>query len=225
MPSFAADAVDQRRSRLAHLLVLQRQAVTYRDGQRPVIQLRAFGPRTSVADPLPGVVGAKARTRWTVRFPLHASTALRYSYLMSTQESNPQTYVWNWFALHAGQRLQLVNFWLVAVSFLATAFVQAMTGHLYLVAVGVSLAGTVSSLAFMRLDVRTQQLIQAAENALQKFEETLVAAGQDPSIQLVRISGSIRKSRLDSYRFVIRGLQLSMAVIFGLAFVYAIVAA
>src|SRR4051812_41007057 len=33
-----------------------------------------------------------------------------------------RTYAWNWFALHANQRLQLVNFWLVAVAFLAGAF-------------------------------------------------------------------------------------------------------
>ena len=41
-----------------------------------------------------------------------------------------QTYAWNWFALHAGQRLQLVNFWLVAVAFLAaavTAFTHPLT--------------------------------------------------------------------------------------------------
>lgn len=144
---------------------------------------------------------------------------------MPTQEMDAQTYAWNWFALHAGQRLQLVNFWLVAVAFLATAFVQATASRLHPVAIGVSLTGAISSFAFMWLDIRTQQLIQVAENALQQFEENFVAAGQNSSIQLVHASSLIRKSRLESYRFIIRGLQLSVAVMFGLAFIYATVTA
>lgn len=144
---------------------------------------------------------------------------------MPNQEIDPQTYAWNWFALHAGQRLQLVNFWLVAVAFLASAFVQARASHLIPVAVGVSLAGAVSSLAFVRLDIRTQQLVQVAENALRHFEELLLTAGQDPSIQLVHASARIRKSRLDSYRVIIRGLQMSVAALFMLAFIYTIVTA
>lgn len=71
-------------------------------------------------------------------------------------------YAWSWFALHAGQRLQLVNFWLVAVAFLASAYVQARSSHLFVIALGVSITGAVASLAFARLDGRTRQLVQVA---------------------------------------------------------------
>jgi len=133
-----------------------------------------------------------------------------------------QSYAWNWFALHAGQRLQLVNFWLVAIAFLAAAFVQARASHLVAIAFGVSLTGVVSSLAFMRLDVRTRQLVQVAENALRSIEETQTAAGLDEVYELVKASYQVRRSRFDSYRVIIQGLQLCVALMFLLAAVYSL---
>ena len=85
---------------------------------------------------------------------------------MPPENASVESYAWNWFALHAGQRLQLVNFWLVAVAFLAAAFVQARSSHLIAVAVGVSVIGVVASLAFLALDRRTRQLIHIAGDAL-----------------------------------------------------------
>ena len=35
---------------------------------------------------------------------------------MNDFEEQSRTYAWDWFALHASQRLQLVNFWLVSVA-------------------------------------------------------------------------------------------------------------
>jgi hypothetical protein len=135
-------------------------------------------------------------------------------------ETKAQTYAWNWFALHAGQRLQLVNFWLVAVAFLASAYVQARSNHMVAIAFGVSVTGVVSSLAFVRLDVRTRQLVQVAENALRYFEASGVAAGMDEVTELVKASHQARRSRFDSYRVIIQGLQLSVACMFILAAVF-----
>jgi hypothetical protein len=140
-------------------------------------------------------------------------------------ETNAEEYAWNWFALHAGQRLQLVNFWLIAVAFLASAFVQARMSHLFAVAIGVSVTGAISSIAFIRLDIRTRQLVQVAENALRYFEANRVADGLDQVTELVRVSHQIRRSRFDSYRIIIQGLQLSVGCMFFLAAVYSVVSA
>jgi len=140
-------------------------------------------------------------------------------------EAEAQAYTWNWFALHAGQRLQLVNFWLIAVAFLATAFVQAVSSHLVAVAVGVSLTGSVASLAFMRLDHRTRQLVQAGESALRHLEACRTASGMGDVLELVRISQQAQVSRLDSYRVVIQGMQLLVATMFALAGLYALISA
>jgi hypothetical protein len=141
------------------------------------------------------------------------------------RNTSAQSYAWNWFALHAGQRLQLVNFWLVAVAFLAAAFVQARASHLVAIAFGVSLTGVVSSLAFMKLDVRTRQLVQVAENALRSIEAAQTAAGQDEVHELVKASRLARRSCFDSYRIVIQGLQLSVAIMFLLAAAYSLISA
>jgi hypothetical protein len=140
-------------------------------------------------------------------------------------ETKAQTYAWNWFALHAGQRLQLVNFWLVAVAFLVSAYVQARSNHMPAIAFGVSVTGAVSSLAFVRLDVRTRQLVQVAENALRYFETSGVAAGMGEVTELVKASHQARRSRFDSYRVIIQGLQLSVACMFVLAAVFSLASA
>lgn len=137
-------------------------------------------------------------------------------------ERDQRMYAWNWFALHAGQRLQLVNFWLVAVAFLATAFVQARTSHLLPVALGVSITGAVASLAFNRLDNRTRQLVHLGENALLSIEARQAADPQDQAdaTALVTRSRLAERSRLDSYRVIIQGLQLLVAALFMLGAIY-----
>lgn len=140
---------------------------------------------------------------------------------MRDQDKDAHGYAWSWFALHAGQRLQLVNFWLVAVAFLASAYVQARASHLFVIALGVSITGAISSLAFARLDGRTRQLVQVAENALERLEDSWVADGLDESMRLVKISHQVQRSPLDSYRIIIQGLQLLVAVMFILAAFYA----
>jgi hypothetical protein len=139
--------------------------------------------------------------------------------------NSSHTYAWNWFVLHSGQRLQLVNFWLIAVAFLAAAFVQAHANHLVAISFGVSITGAVASVAFSRLDARTRQLVQVAENALRSFEAAQTASGVDEVNELVRAGHEARGSRIDSYRLIIQGLQLSVAAMFLLAAAYSLIAA
>lgn len=124
--------------------------------------------------------------------------------------------------MHSGQRLQLVNFWLVAIAFLATAFVQAEISHARVIAAGVALIGAFASVAFQRLDVRTRQLSLIAEDALREFEAEWVAHGASQQVMLVKRAGEARSSWTDSYRVIIQGVQLSVAVVFAAAFIYAL---
>ncbi|MGC4773411.1 hypothetical protein ACLQ25_31135 [Micromonospora sp. DT44] len=82
---------------------------------------------------------------------------------MDDAQTQAGNHAWNWYAMHAGQRMQLVNFWVVAVAFLATALVQAMNSRQTPVAVGVALTGVVVSLTFQQLDVRARQGERVAE--------------------------------------------------------------
>jgi hypothetical protein len=130
------------------------------------------------------------------------------------------TYAWSWFALHSGQRLQMVNFWLVAVAFLGTAFVQARASNLPAVAVGISGAGAVASVAFLLIDARTRELLRVAERALREIEDERFAAGASVNMRLVQQAHESRSSSASSYQVVIQGLQATMASLFIAAGIY-----
>jgi hypothetical protein len=152
-------------------------------------------------------------------YPNHSEVG--YTTCVSAEEREAQQYAWNWFALHSGQRMQLVNFWLVAVAFLGAAYVQASSSNLRPIAVGVAVAGAVASIAFALLDARTRRLVQVAEEALQRLEARETAAGTLSEARLVERAHTARRARLFSYRIVIEGLQIIVAVLFISAGVYA----
>lgn len=135
-----------------------------------------------------------------------------YGVAVSNADADTQAYAWNWFALHSSQRMQLVNFWLVAIAFLGAAFVQARTSNLMPVAVGVCVAGATASIAFMLLDARTRSLVRVAEQALAHMENARTAAGAPDVTRLVQHAHTARSSRVSSYRIVIQGLQLIVAL-------------
>jgi hypothetical protein len=133
--------------------------------------------------------------------------------MMASNNDAELTLAWNWFALHSGQRLQLVNFWLVAVAFLVAGFVQAIVSHLPWLAFGIALLGFVASISFWQLDERTRHLIGVAEQALSTIEERK-RNSDGYALDLVTQANLARGSRFQSYRIVIQVLQLSGAGLF-----------
>jgi hypothetical protein len=162
--------------------------------------------------------------RHSFYYKYHSCPASDVEYADKVTDPEVRAYAWNWFALHAGQRLQLVNFWLVAIAFLAAAFVQSEINHLTPIAAGLAFIGALSSVAFQRLDIRTRQLTVAAEGALQVFEAEWISSGVTDAIALTTRSNLARTSWIDSYRMIIQGLQLSVAAIFFGAFIYVLAA-
>ena len=72
-------------------------------------------------------------------------------------QSDPPTgldHACKWFELHAGQRMQLVNFWLVAMAFVVAALATAFSSGLPELAVFVALSGAVATFAFSKLELR-----------------------------------------------------------------------
>lgn len=144
---------------------------------------------------------------------------------MQNLNSEAQNYAWSWFTLHAGQRLQMVNFWLISIAFLAAAFVQAFVNDLFIVATGVSVTGLLCSVAFLRLDMRTRSLVHVGEAALRHLEVKRAEDAQEEVLELVAAADRSRTSRFDSYRYIIQGLQLAVAGMFVLATMYSIASA
>lgn len=81
-------------------------------------------------------------------------------------------YAWNYFQLHASQRMSSFNFFVVIAALLTTViaatFKTDCTNHWLCVPLGMSLS--VISYVFWKLDQRTRFLIKHAENALKKLE-------------------------------------------------------
>jgi len=75
-------------------------------------------------------------------------------------------HAWDWFDLHAGQRMQSFNYFIVATAFLTAGSASLLEKHPE-IAVGVALMGAWIAIWFNRLDRRTKQLSRAGENALE----------------------------------------------------------
>ncbi len=139
----------------------------------------------------------------------------------------PQTYIldkgldhaWQWFTLHATQRMQAVNFFLVATAFLSTAYVAAL--RFPAVAVGVSALGTLFSLVFYRFEIRIQELVKAGEKALYPAQQRLADL---TGMQEFKICETVETARrpFTKYSTVIRTLYGSTAAGFLMGLTYAI---
>jgi hypothetical protein len=101
-------------------------------------------------------------------------------------------HAWNWFSLHATQRLLGVNFFLIAAAFLSGTYVSALYYHLPGVAAGVSALGLVFSLAFYMLESRIRELLKAGEDALKPAQRKLAEL---TGVDEFNISERVEKAR------------------------------
>lgn len=125
--------------------------------------------------------------------------------------------VWRWFALHSGQRMQLVSFWLAGTALLVSGLVTAVEKSLDGVAIGLCVVGALSSLAFALLDRRTRALILAAEYLALANRASGKELGQ--FAQLLE-SSNVGRRKVESYKVVIQGLELVTGVLFLLELVF-----
>jgi hypothetical protein len=128
-------------------------------------------------------------------------------------------HAWQWFALHATQRMQAVNFFLVATAFLSTAYVAAL--RFPAVAGGVSALGALFSFVFYRFEIRIQELLKAGERALYPAQQRLADL---TGMQEFKICEAVEtpKRPFTKYSKIIRTLYGSTAVGFLMGLAYAI---
>jgi len=134
-------------------------------------------------------------------------------------EKRAHDHAWDWFALHAGQRMQTFNFFLVAVAFILAAYATLLDKH-RVAAAGVALVGAWLAVWFQRLDRRTRQLIKAGEGALASREKRLVTlTGAQELAILARVETP--EPGTSSYRRVIAVIQWTVVAVFLLCAAYA----
>jgi cytochrome b561 len=129
-------------------------------------------------------------------------------------------HAWDWFALHARQRMQCVNFFFLAVAFLATAYGTAMTKDLHALAVGICVLGILISHYFHRLDQRTRALVDAGRKALRPFQQRLAHETNIQELEILK--GVEQKKKGTSYSDILRMLHWTTIFAFLVGGLYAL---
>jgi hypothetical protein len=126
---------------------------------------------------------------------------------------------WNWFALHAAQRMQTFHFFLIATAFLFAAYGTTFDKN-HWVAMGTAIVGAWIGFWFTRLDNRTKQLIEAGEAVLEASQSRLAKETNIPQLEILKkvetpVSGAC------SYAAVIAVVEWSIVGVFILAAIVA----
>jgi hypothetical protein len=120
-------------------------------------------------------------------------------------------YAWSWFALHASQRMQHLNHFLIAAAFLFAAYGTALP-HNEVAAIGVALVGFLTCLAFHRLELRTRELVKLGEDALRCVEDVLAGRVGIPELRLTARAEKPERKFMGTYRQAIQTLEWSIAI-------------
>src|SRR5690348_9794644 len=93
-------------------------------------------------------------------------------------------HAWDWFAFHAKQRTENLNFFLVASAFLLSAYGYAIEKRPE-VSFLLGIVGMLICVVFFGLERRNRQLVKAGEDALRPLEASLAQATNIPEMNIV----------------------------------------
>ena len=102
--------------------------------------------------------------------------------------NDARDYAWSWFELHAGQRMQLINYLLISLAFVTAGYGAAINAGVPAVASVVALFGMVLCIAFLLFDVRTRALVKVAEKPLREIESILRDRSRISTLNLVEVA-------------------------------------
>ena len=134
-------------------------------------------------------------------------------------------YAWRHFSLHARQRVQMFNFFLLGSSFLASGYGLLIREQLYLPALVLAFVGVLVGIASIILDVRNARLVDLGEAALMSFEQEYLigeATGKPQKAAIMSYEECYKAPKWwQKHKTVIRALEASAAIAFGGAMAYA----
>jgi hypothetical protein len=90
---------------------------------------------------------------------------------MSNDDSHEllRQYIWNYFQVHASQRLTTFNFYILISTVISTGFLIVIA-NMPIFALVLSIMLISLSFVFWKLDIRNKQLIRTAESGLKYLE-------------------------------------------------------
>lgn len=99
---------------------------------------------------------------------------------------NLRSYAWNYFQVHAAQRLTTFNFFVLISTVIVSGYSLAAR-EVPLLAMTLSIVLMLVAFIFWKLDTRTRQLIQNAENALKFIEKEDKIEGKQKTPHILNI--------------------------------------
>jgi hypothetical protein len=160
---------------------------------------------------------------------MQASTESIRGEMFSTEESELSAYeialehCRSWFELHASQRQNLLNFFLIAIAFLFNAYVGALGGHREILAALIGLLGALISFGFTLMDLRNRDLTRAGESPMMELERRMALRCDLPQLRIQEAINQPRRPWLSMGK-IIRAIHITVAVVFVGATIYALVA-
>lgn len=131
------------------------------------------------------------------------------------------THSQSWIQLHASQRQNLLNFFLVAVAFLFNAYVGAVAAHRYILGATIGFLGAIISVGFTLMDLRNRDLTRAGEVTMKDVEDYFANKVKIPSLRILEAIDQPRHPWLSMGK-VIRGIHVLVGAVFFGAAIYAL---
>jgi hypothetical protein len=127
----------------------------------------------------------------------------------------------SWIQLHANQRQNLLNFFLVAIAFLFNAYVGALNGR-HILAGFIGLLGATISASFTLMDLRNRDLTRAGEVAVRDLEARLAEVINLPELRIIEAIDEPRRPWLSMGK-LIRAIHATVGLVFLGAAMYAFI--
>jgi hypothetical protein len=127
-------------------------------------------------------------------------------------------HAWAWHSLHTSQRAQGLNYFLLAVAFLAGAYVSTLQNRHTAIAAGIAVGGVALTAVFWALEQRRRNLIGISQAALIELESRLASTMSLDELNMTAHAADSARW-FSSYTRIIGCLSLASGTLFVIALV------
>jgi hypothetical protein len=110
-------------------------------------------------------------------------------------------HAWNWFKYHADQRLIMIRFSVLILGAIAVGIYYLHKDQENAFSLTLSIFGIIVAYSFLRLDLRTADLIKLGENALSEREDQIAQATNSSKINIFSETDKLRNQHCFPYTY------------------------
>jgi hypothetical protein len=110
-------------------------------------------------------------------------------------------HAWNWFKFHGEQRLTMIRFSVLILGAIAVGIYYLHKDEENVFSLTLSIFGTIVAYSFLRLDLRTADLIKLGEQALSEREAQIAQAANSSKINIFKATDTLRHQRCFPYTY------------------------